>query len=80
MACGLHDKRNELIDWKVAYRLFLNVLQHQNFAFFKFKLFQRRLATNSFFKKRYLDLNDNDLCNFCPSEEETPIYFFGTLR
>ena len=21
MACGLHDKRNELIDWKDAYRL-----------------------------------------------------------
>ena len=68
----------EIIDWKTVYRTPFLCTKITKIIVFQFKLFHRRLATNSFLTK--INLKDNEQCTFCQNDKETLIHLFWTCE
>ena len=68
----------EIIDWKTVYRTPFLCTKITKIIVFQFKLFHRRLATNSFLTK--INQKDNEQCTFCRNDKETLIHLFWTCE
>ena len=67
-------EQNEPVDWVAIYKKPFERTKISKLLVFQFKLFHRRLATNTFLEK--INLIDNNLCSFCQREKETLIHLF----
>ena len=67
-------EQNEPVDWVAIYKKPFECTKISKLLVFQFKLFHRRLATNTFLEK--INLIDNNLCSFCQREKETLIHLF----
>ena len=67
-------EQNEPVDWVVIYKKLFKCTKISKLLVFQFKLFHRRLATNTFLEK--INFVDNNPCSFCQREKETLIHLF----